>query len=139
MPVGEVEDDQRPEAWRQQFQPVGGQARPGTADEAAVGDAHQPARAAAGRRPHTGRPQAGRAGGREDRAAREREERKVLEASVPAGLAADELFALIEEAVASTGASGPGDLGKVMGYVMAKARGRVDGRAVQDLVRERLG
>ena len=79
------------------------------------------------------------AAGREDRAATEREEQHVLEAYLPAGLSEKEVDELVEEAVASMGAAGPGDLGKVMGYVMAKARGRVDGRAVQSKVRSRLG
>ncbi len=76
--------------------------------------------------------------GRDDRAATEREEQRVLESYMPAALSEQELGALIEEAFAATGASGPGDLGKVMGFVMAKAKGRVDGRAVQSLVRQRL-
>jgi uncharacterized protein YqeY len=76
--------------------------------------------------------------GRDDRAEREREEQRVLEAYLPAALSDDEVNALIEEAVAGTGAAGPGDMGKVMGQVMAKARGRVDGRAVQEKVRTRL-
>jgi hypothetical protein len=78
------------------------------------------------------------AAGREDRAAAEAEEQAILEAYLPAALSDEEIDALIEEAVASTGASGPGDLGKVMGQVMARAKGRVDGRVVQARVRERL-
>lgn len=77
--------------------------------------------------------------GREDRAAIEREEQHVLEAYLPAGLSDAEVQALIEEALAATGAGGPGDLGKVMSYVMARAKGRVDGKAVQATVRSRLG
>lgn len=77
--------------------------------------------------------------GRPDRAATEREELEVLEGFLPPPLSEAELDALIEEAVAATGASGPGDLGKVMGHVMARARGRADGRAVQARVRQRLG
>ncbi len=76
--------------------------------------------------------------GRDDRAATEREEQRVLESYLPEALSDEELARVIEEAVASTGASGPGDLGKVMGFVMAKAKGRVDGRAVQARVRDRL-
>lgn len=76
--------------------------------------------------------------GREDRAAQEREEREVLETYLPPRLSDEEVEALIEEAVATTGASGPGDLGKVMGLVMSKAKGRVDGRLVQKKVRDRL-
>jgi uncharacterized protein len=76
--------------------------------------------------------------GRPDRAAVEREEQEVLEAYLPAGLSEDEVTALIEEAVAATGAEAPGHFGSVMSYVMARARGRVDGRTVQEQVRARL-
>jgi uncharacterized protein len=77
--------------------------------------------------------------GRDDRAATEREEQLVLEAYLPAGLTDDEVDSLIERAVASTGATGPGDLGAVMRLVMAEAKGRTDGQAVQAKVRARLG
>jgi uncharacterized protein YqeY len=77
--------------------------------------------------------------GREDRAEVEREEQQVLEAYIPAGLSEQEITALIDEAVVATGATGPGDMGKVMSTVMAKARGRADGRQVQAAVRARLG
>jgi uncharacterized protein YqeY len=53
-------------------------------------------------------------------------------------LSDQEVEALVEEAITSTGASGPGDLGKVMSQVMAKAKGRVDGAKVNALVRSRL-
>jgi uncharacterized protein YqeY len=75
---------------------------------------------------------------REDRAERELEEQRVLEAYLPAALTDEELDALIDEAIAATGAAVPGDMGKVMGRVMGKARGRVDGKAVQGKVRARL-
>ena len=78
------------------------------------------------------------AAGRPDRAALEAEEQRVLETYLPAGLTEEEMEALIDEAVASTGASAPGDLGKVMGFVMGRAKGRVDGGAVQAKVRARL-
>lgn len=77
--------------------------------------------------------------GREDLLDRERQEQAALETYLPAGLSDQEVEALVEEAIASTGASGPGDLGKVMSHVMAKARGRVDGATVHALVRSRLG
>ena len=76
--------------------------------------------------------------GREDRAAVERQEMEALAGYVPQALGEDEVEALIEEAIAATGASGQGDLGKVMGIVMARGKGRVDGRAVQEKVRARL-
>lgn len=77
--------------------------------------------------------------GRQELVDKEREEQSVLETYLPAQLSDEELAALIDEAIAATGASGPGDLGKVMGHVMGKAKGRVDGGAVNRLVRERLG
>jgi uncharacterized protein YqeY len=76
--------------------------------------------------------------GRQDLLDRERHEQEVLEAYLPPQLSEEDVSLLVEEAVAATGASGPGDLGKVMAYVMAKARGRVDGGTVNRLVRERL-
>jgi uncharacterized protein YqeY len=76
---------------------------------------------------------------RPELAAKEREEETVLAAYVPAQLGEGEVRALIDEAIEATGASGPGDLGKVMGYVMGKAKGRVDGGTVNALVRSRLG
>jgi hypothetical protein len=77
--------------------------------------------------------------GREDRAATEREELGVLEEYLPAGLTDQEVDALIDEAIARTGAAGPGDMGQVMSSVMAEAKGRADGRAVQARVKSRLG
>jgi uncharacterized protein len=76
--------------------------------------------------------------GRSDRVAQEREEQEVLEAYLPEGLTEVEVAALIDEAIAATGAEGPGDMGKVMGFVMGRAKGRVDGKAVQATVRSRL-
>jgi uncharacterized protein YqeY len=76
--------------------------------------------------------------GRDDRAAQERQEKAVLETYLPARLTEEELDALVEDVVASTGATGPGDFGKVMGQVMARAKGRADGRSVQQKVRSRL-
>jgi uncharacterized protein YqeY len=78
------------------------------------------------------------AAGRQDRVAQEQEEQRVLEAYLPAGLTDDEVGALIEEAISATGATAPGDLGRVMGHVMASARGRADGTVVRRLVERRL-
>ncbi|MFL5737997.1 MAG: GatB/YqeY domain-containing protein [Actinomycetota bacterium] len=77
--------------------------------------------------------------GREDLASREREEREVLAPWLPQQLSEEEVDALVDEAIASTGASAPSDLGKVMGFVMGRAKGKVDGSAVQARVRARLG
>jgi hypothetical protein len=79
------------------------------------------------------------AAGRTDLAEKERAERSVIAPYAPAQLDRSSVSALIDEAITVTGASGPGDMGKVMGYVMGKAKGQVDGAAVQKVVRERLG
>ena len=80
---------------------------------------------------------------RESRKRREAEqeayERSVLERFLPAGLDPAELARLVDEAVAASGASGPKELGKVMGRLMPQVKGRADGNEVRRLVLERLG
>jgi uncharacterized protein YqeY len=76
--------------------------------------------------------------GRDERAALEREEKVVLQGYLPPTLSEEELDKLVDLAVASTGAAGPGDFGRVMSRVMAEAKGRADGRIVQEKVRARL-
>ena len=78
-------------------------------------------------------------GNRQDLVDREREEQAILDVYLPAGLSDPEVEALVDEAISATGASEPGELGKVMAHVMAKAKGRVDGGKVSSLVRSRLG
>jgi uncharacterized protein len=77
--------------------------------------------------------------GRTELADRERAEREAIEPYAPARMDEAQVDALIEEAFAATGASGPQDLGAVMGFVMGRAKGQVDGAVVQRKVRERLG
>jgi uncharacterized protein YqeY len=62
----------------------------------------------------------------------------ILEAYLPKQLSADELAALVREAVAETGASAPADMGKVMKAVMPKVQGRAAGDAVSAAVRKVL-
>jgi hypothetical protein len=80
-----------------------------------------------------------RAGGREDRARAEEEEAAILAEFLPEQLTEAELRAMVDEAVARTGASAPQDMGKVMGALMPRTRGRADGKLVSDLVKQRLG
>ena len=77
--------------------------------------------------------------GRTELADKERTERDAIEPYAPARMDEAQVDALIDEAFAATGASGPQDLGAVMGFVMGRAKGQVDGAAVQRKVRERLG
>ena len=79
-----------------------------------------------------------RKGGRDDLVRREEAELAIIGEYLPDELTEDELRAAVEEAIAEAGASEPGDLGKVMGPLMARVRGRADGRRVNELVRERL-
>jgi uncharacterized protein len=83
--------------------------------------------------------QAYRDAGRPERADREAFERSVLDRFLPAALEAAELARLVDEAVAATGATGPKELGKVMGLLMPQVKGRADGNEVRRLVQERLG
>ena len=76
--------------------------------------------------------------GRPDRSAVEHEEMEVLQAYLPPALTEDAVDGLVDEAITATGASGPGDLGKVMAFVMGRAKGRADGRVIQEKVRARL-
>jgi uncharacterized protein YqeY len=78
------------------------------------------------------------AAGREDLAAVERGEIAVIESYLPKPLGAEELAAAIERAIAATGASGPADLGKVMGRLKAELAGRADFAELARAVRERL-
>ena len=79
------------------------------------------------------------AAGRTDLAERERNALAVVRRYLPEELDAAQLAALVDEAIAETGASGPRDLGRVMAAVMPRVRGRADGREVNALVRDRLG
>ena len=77
--------------------------------------------------------------GRPELADKERRELAVLERYLPAQLSAEELASLVEETIAEVGAQGPSDVGQVMGAVMPKVKGKADGKAVNAMVRQRLG
>nr|BCX01178.1 MAG: aspartyl-tRNA amidotransferase subunit B [Bacteroidota bacterium] len=78
------------------------------------------------------------AAGRMDLAERERRELAIIESYLPQPLSEEELRAFIQSVIAELGASGPGDLGRVMSTIMPRLRGRADGSRVQRLVREAL-
>jgi hypothetical protein len=79
-----------------------------------------------------------RAGGREDLAAKEETEIAILREFLPHPLGEDDLRALVEEAIAATGALNARDLGKVMGWLSPRTRGRADGKRVSELVAQAL-
>ena len=57
---------------------------------------------------------------------------------MPEALSEDELIALVDQAIATTGAASMKDMGKVMGEVKPKAQGRADMGAVSKMVKARL-
>ena len=77
-------------------------------------------------------------GGRSDRAALEKAEGEVIARYLPAQLNLAETKKMIADAVVSTGASGPGDMGKVMGAIKPLVAGKADGSIVSSLVKEAL-
>ena len=75
---------------------------------------------------------------RKDLADKEAAELLVLQAYLPARLSADEVAAAVKAIVAELGASGPGDMGKVMGAVKAKLAGKADMGQVSAAVKAAL-
>jgi len=79
------------------------------------------------------------AGKREDLAAIERAEIAVLQAYLPAQATEAEIDAMIDAAIAATGAAGPAGIGKVMGVVRPKLAGRADLGVVSARIKAKLG
>jgi hypothetical protein len=73
-------------------------------------------------------------GGRPELAAKEAAEIEILAEFLPQALTPAELDALVAEAIAATGAASPRDMGKVMGWLSPRTRGRADGRVLSGLV-----
>ena len=76
--------------------------------------------------------------GRADKSALEKSEGEVIAKYLPAQLSEADIAAIIAEAIASTGAQGPADMGKVMGAVKPKIAGKADGGVVSALVKAAL-
>ena len=79
-----------------------------------------------------------REGGRAELAEAEEREAELIQSYLPEQLSEEELAAIVGDAVAESGASSPGEMGKVMSVVMPKVKGRADGKRVSALVREKL-
>ena len=77
-------------------------------------------------------------GGRADLADKEAAEIKVLEVYLPQRMSADETVAAVKAIVAELGASGPGDMGKVMGVVKTRLAGKADMGQVSAAVKAAL-
>jgi uncharacterized protein YqeY len=78
------------------------------------------------------------AAGRTDKAALEKAEGEVIAKYLPAQLSSDDIKTIIATAIASTGAAGPSDMGKVMGAIKPLIAGKADGSIVSTLVKEAL-
>ena len=76
--------------------------------------------------------------GRDDLAAEEKFQADAIEAYMPEMMSEDEVRAAAAEAIASTGATGPQDMGKVMGMLSKKLAGKADGRVIADTVKALL-
>jgi uncharacterized protein YqeY len=77
-------------------------------------------------------------GGREDLASKEAAEIAILSGFLPASLSEAELHSVVDEAIVATGASSARDLGKVMGWLAPRTRGRADGKRLSELVAQAL-
>ncbi len=79
-----------------------------------------------------------RAAGREEQAAAEEAELRVLEEFMPEPLPEEDLEEIVDDAIAEVGATSMRDFGRVMADVMPQVAGWADGSAVSQLVREKL-
>lgn len=75
---------------------------------------------------------------RDDLAEGEEREAGLIDDYLPDQLSEDELQAIVGDAVAESGASSPGEMGRVMALVMPRVKGRADGRRVSAAVQEKL-
>lgn len=75
---------------------------------------------------------------RQDLADKEKRELEILQTYLPTQLNEEEIKKLVQEAITQTGASSMQDIGKVMGILMPKTKGKADGGLVSKLVREKL-
>lgn len=76
--------------------------------------------------------------GRDDLIADINREIEILLAYLPEQLTKEELEVIVAEAIAETGATSMKDMGKIMGVVMPKTKGRADGKMINAIVKEKL-
>lgn len=76
--------------------------------------------------------------GRQELVDKETRELKLLETYLPAQMSEEEIKKRVDVAISQTGASSMQDIGKVMGNLMPKLKGKADGNLVNKLVREKL-
>ena len=76
--------------------------------------------------------------GRDDLAASEKFEADVIGVYMPKMMSEEEIKVEVDAAIATTGAAGPQDMGKVMGMLSGKLAGKADGKVIADLVKSAL-
>jgi hypothetical protein len=76
--------------------------------------------------------------GRADLVEKEKEESEIIQNYLPRQLNEDQTREIVSNAISEVGATGPGDMGKIMKAIMAKAGGQVDGKLASKLVKEML-
>ncbi|MBG26757.1 MULTISPECIES: GatB/YqeY domain-containing protein [Croceibacter] len=76
--------------------------------------------------------------GREDLAAPELEQAKVIESFLPEQMSEDEIAKVVEDIIAKTGASSMADMGKVMGMASGQLSGKADGKTISTIVKSKL-
>lgn len=79
-----------------------------------------------------------KAAGRQELVDKETKEMELLNAYMPEQMGEDEIRNLVKEAISQTGASSMQDMGKVMGALMPKVKGKADGGLVSKIVKEEL-
>ncbi len=77
-------------------------------------------------------------GGRKEMAEKEKQEAEVLATYLPEQMSEDELKNIVQETIQNIGATSKADIGKVMGAIMPKIKGRADGKTINKLVMEAL-
>ena len=77
-------------------------------------------------------------GGRQDLAEKEKEELEILSAYLPEQMSEEEVRNAVKEKISRLDASGPQDMGKVMGALMAELKNKADGAVVKKIVEEEL-
>lgn len=80
-----------------------------------------------------------KAGERDELAQKEKSEMDILLTYLPEQLGEKEIHAEVQKTITELGAAGPKDMGKVIGAVMAKLKGRAEGGTVSRLAKELLG
>ncbi|TNE71841.1 GatB/YqeY domain-containing protein [bacterium] len=79
------------------------------------------------------------AANRMDLADKEKYELGIIEDYLPKQLSEEEIEVIVDEVIAATGAKAPSDMGKVMGMLMPKVKGKADGGLVNKVVKAKLG